>query len=853
MAEEQITFSVTGMTCASCSSRVERKLQKMPGVVQASVNLANEQASICFDPRQVQPAQMLITVEQAGYGVITEQIEFAVTGMTCASCSMRVEKALRKVVGVVQAHVNLASEQAMVTYVPTSTNWSEIKAAVERAGYGVIETMSTDMAQTEDSEARARAQELADKRRKLTVAVVCSLPLMLLAMARDFGLIAPWLIGHTSMSDMTGHSYPAGADLFNWLFLLLATPVQFYSGSDFYRHAWKALKARTANMDTLIVMGSSVAYGYSIVLLLSGMAGHVYFETAALIITLILVGKLLEARARSQTSAAIKALMGLQAKTARVIRQGQECDIPIAEVYQGDMVLVRPGEKVPVDGIVVSGSSSIDESMITGESMPVSKTEGDTVIGATLNRTGSFTFRATRVGKETALAQIIRLVQEAQGSRAPVQRLVDRVAAVFVPVVIGIALLTFVLWLLVGQVGLTQSMIFAVAVLVIACPCALGLATPTAIMVGTGTGASHGILLKNAESMERACMIQTVVLDKTGTITEGRPTVTDIVVTVPQPAHALVGVGAADDEPAGAAWRNADLLALAASAERGSEHPLGAAIVRAAQEQGLRLSQPTAFEAIAGHGIAARVDEREVLLGTARLLQERGVELGRSADDITRLQSEGKTAMALAADGQLLGVLAVADTLKPTSAQAVATLHAMGIEVAMLTGDHERTAQAIAREVGIDRVLAQVLPAEKAAEVQRLQAEGQVVAMVGDGINDAPALAQADVAVAMNSGTQAAKEAGNMVDLDSNPTKLIEIVEIGKQLLITRGSLTTFSLANDVAKYFAIIPAAFATTYPALGALNVMGLATPSSAILSAVIFNALVIVALIPLALRGV
>ena len=774
MSQQQITFPVTGMTCASCSTRVEKGLKKVAGVESAQVNLATEQATVSYDPQQVNPQHLVAAVEDAGYGVIAEQIELPITGMTCASCSTRVEKALRKTPGVLEANVNLATERATVTIAPGVADLGTLTAAVEAVGYGVIAPAAADAAaEGEDAETLARRAELSDKRRKLMVAIAFGLPLFVLAMARDFGLIAPWFVGAAadmmaqmpgaSMADMMEH-VAARDDLLNWLFLALATPVQFYAGRDFYVHAWKALKARTANMDTLIALGTSAAYFYSLWLLLAGMSGHVYFETAAVIIALVLVGKFMEARAKSQTSAAIKALMGLQAKTARVLRGGVEADIPLAQVRVGDIVIVRPGEKVPVDGVLTQGGSALDESMLTGESMPVQKQVGDAVIGATLNRTGSFQFRATRVGKDTALAQIVRMVQEAQGSKAPVQKLVDQVSSVFVPIVIVIALATFFVWWLVTG-DPVQAMIFAVSVLVIACPCALGLATPTAIMVGTGTGAANGILIKNAEALERAAKLTTVVFDKTGTITQGQPAVTDIVT--------------AGDE--------AELLRLAGSVERGSEHPLGEAVVRAAQSRGLTLAQPEGFAAIAGHGVSAAVEGKQILIGSPRMMREQGIVIDRFAADIERLQGEAKTAVVVAVAGQALGVLGIADPVKSSSAAAIAALISQGVQVVMLTGDNRRTAEAIGRQVGLvpDQVIAEVLPEMKAAEVKRVQGAGGVVAMVGDGINDAPALAQADVGIAMGTGTDVAMETADVTLLRGDLRSVPQAIQLSRATMRT--------------------------------------------------------------------
>jgi Cu+-exporting ATPase len=799
MATKQLTLPVTGMTCASCANRIERGLRKVAGVEGAQVNLASEQATISYDPQQVQPRTLIGAVEQTGYGVITDRVEFPVTGMTCASCQTRVERALRKTDGVVEATVNLATERASVEYAPGLADFAALKAAVEGAGYGVIEPSAAGAEEQEDVEQAARRAELADKRRKLIVAIAFGLPLFVLAMARDLGFIEPWLTAFWAHNEeIMGHGgtiiehYPAYADRLNWLFLALATPVQFYSGRDFYRNAWKALRHGTANMDSLIALGSSAAYFYSVALLLTGTPGHVYFETAAVIIALILVGKYLEARAKSQTGAAIRALIGLQPKTARVLRGGVETDTPIAAVRVGEIVVVRPGEKVPVDGLITSGQSTIDESMLTGESLPVEKRIGDSVTGATINRSGAFQFRATRVGKDTALAQIVRLVQEAQGSKAPVQRLVDQVSAIFVPVVIVIALVTFAAWFI-ATGDVTQALIFAVAVLVIACPCALGLATPTAIMVGTGAGAEHGILIKNAEALERASSLQTVVFDKTGTITAGQPAVTNIVTT--------------DDE--------AEVLRIAASVERSSEHPLGEAIVRAAQERGLRLAQPDGFEALAGHGVRATVEGRAALIGSPRLMRDYGIALGDLEAAVAQLQGEAKTAVVIALDGRAAGVIGIADPVKETSAAAIGELQRLGVQVKMLTGDNRRTAEAIGRQVGLrpEDVLAEVLPEMKAAEVKRVQAQGRVVAMVGDGINDAPALAQADIGVAMGSGTDVAMEAADITLLRGDLRSVPQAIDLSRRTMRTiRWNLFWAFIYNVIG-----IPVAAGVFYPLLG------------------------------------
>jgi Cu+-exporting ATPase len=749
---QQITLPVIGMTCANCVASVERNSKKVEGVTDSVVNFASERVTITYDPAATNIADVttnvISRVKKAGYTIPTATVELALIGMTCANCVNTIERSLQKADGVIEASVNFANERATVTYAPGATDKDTLIAVVRKAGYDVVVSDSDE--EMEDAEAAARAAELQHQWKRLIVGAIFSIPLIILTMGRDFGLIGDW----------------AHAPWVNWLFLALATPVQFYVGWDYYTGAYKALRNGSANMDVLVAMGTSVAYFYSTTVLIatalgsSALGTFVYFETAAAIITLIVLGKLLEVRAKGQTSEAIKKLMGLQAKTARVVRDGEEVDIPIAEVVHGDVVIVRPGEKIPVDGTIVDGHSALDESMITGESLPVDKTVGDQVIGATINKQGRLKFEATKVGKETALSQIIRLVEQAQGSKAPIQRLVDQISAYFVPVVIALALITLAVWWI--NAGFVPALIRLTAVLVIACPCAMGLATPTSIMVGVGKGAENGILFKNSAALEQAHKLTAIVLDKTGTITRGQPSVTDVVAST----AAAVSVE--------------ELLRLAASAERGSEHPLGESIVRSAQEKGLSLSEPADFEGIAGHGIAANVDGRNVLIGNLRLMKREAVNLNGLEPKAEKLQNEAKTAMWLAVDGQASAIIGVADTIKEGSKEAIATLHKLGLTVAMMTGDNQATAEAIAQEVGIDRVFAEVLPGDKANHVKRLQEEGFKVAMVGDGINDAPALAQANVGIAIGTGTDVAMEAADVTLMRGDLRSVSQAIGLSK-------------------------------------------------------------------------
>jgi Cu+-exporting ATPase len=708
-----------------------------------------------FDPGQLDQDAIVSRIRRAGYDVAIGEAAFLLLRLSDDNDARRLEKTLTLVAGVMAATVNLATERATVRYIPTIVSQSELRRAIRQAGFDVVEAEG----ELEDVERAAREREIGRQKKLLTVGITFTLPLFLLSMGRDLGLFP---------------SAISQANWYDWLMFVLATPVQFYVGAQYYIGAYKALRNRSANMDVLIAMGSSAAYFYSLPVLLGLISGHLYFETAAVIITLIVLGKYLEARAKGQTSEAIRKLLGLQAKTARVVRDGQEMDLPVEEVVLGDLVIVRPGEKIPVDGVIFEGRTALDESMLTGESMPIEKGPGEEVIGATLNKMGLIKFEATRVGKETALAQIIQLVQDAQGSKAPIQRLADQVSSIFVPAVIAIAAITFLGWYFLapppsGEIdAFTRALINMVAVLVIACPCAMGLATPTAVMVGTGKGAGLGILFKSSEALERAGRLTTVVLDKTGTITRGQPAVTDII---------LDGFEESPDA----------LLALAAGAEKGSEHPLGEAIVAAAGERGLNVQEPEGFSALAGRGVQAQVDGRAVIIGAPRLMTDNGLSLNGLDSQLVELQQQAKTAVLVAVDGKVVGLLGIADTIKPGSSEAISELKSMGLEVVMITGDNQPTALAIAREVGIepDNVRAEVLPGGKADEVKSLQAEGQVVAMVGDGINDAPALAQADVGVAIGTGTDVAIAAA--------PITLIsgDLRSVPRAIALSRGTVRT--------------------------------------------------------------
>ncbi|RJQ56931.1 MAG: copper-translocating P-type ATPase [Desulfobacteraceae bacterium] len=793
MSQQTVTLPVSGMTCANCAMNIERNVKKLSGVSNANVNFATERATVSFDPGSIKIVDIVEKIQRAGFEVATARLEFPVRGMTCANCALNIERTLgKKVPGVVSASVNFASERLALEYLPSLTSLEEIAGVLKRIGFEAV--LPSGSGEADDFELQARAAEIRNQTRKFIVGAAFAAPLFVLSMARDFQLLGAW-------------SHSAWV---NWLFLALATPVQFYTGWDYYVGSWKNLRNGTANMDVLVALGSSVAYFYSLILLLAPASGqHVYFETAAVIITLIKLGKMLEARTKGRTGQAIRKLMDLAPKKAFVLRGGKELEIPLEEVIRGDTVVVRPGQSIPVDGIVTEGRSAVDESMLTGEPIPVDKNPEDPVVGGTFNQEGLLKFRATRIGKETALAQIIRLVQEAQGSKAPIQALADRVAAIFVPSVIGIALLVFILWWAVGG-AFVPAMIRLVAVLIIACPCALGLATPTAIMAGTGRGAEQGVLFKNSQSLEKASHLDTIVLDKTGTITEGKPVVTDLI---------RIGSYFQNEEA---------MLTAAASVERGSEHPLGKAIVQEAGKRGLTLLQIADFKSSGGLGVEASIDGKNFRVGKPGWFEQTGVDMEPLLDKIRFLQSQGKTAMVVAPDKEAAGIVAVSDTLKPESEEAVEWLQRMHLQVVMLTGDNLHTARAIAEKVHIREIFAEVQPEQKSSKVKELQDRGKRVGMVGDGINDAPALAQADVGMAIGTGTDIAIESAGII-LSGGSLK-----GVARAIALSRATMKTIRqnlfwaffynvilipLAAGVLSPFESLPLALRHLHPILAAL----------------------------------
>lgn len=747
--KKEANLQISGMTCAACANRIEKGLKKVEGVHEANVNFALEKTKIMYDPTKTNPQQFKEKVESLGYGIVSDKAEFTVSGMTCAACANRVEKRLNKLDGVNKATVNFALESATVDFNPDEVNVNEMKSVITKLGYK-LEVKPDD----QDASTDHRLQEIERQKKKFIISFILSFPLL-------------WaMVSHFSF---TSFIYLPDMLMNPWVQLTLATPVQFIIGGQFYVGAYKALRNKSANMDVLVALGTSAAYFYSVYLSIQsiGSSEHMtdlYFETSAVLITLIILGKLFEAKAKGRSSEAIKKLMGLQAKTATVVRDGTEIKILIEEVVAGDIVYVKPGEKIPVDGEIVEGKSAIDESMLTGESIPVDKTIGDGVIGSTINKNGFLKVKATKVGRDTALAQIIKVVEEAQGSKAPIQRVADQISGIFVPVVVVIAIITFAVWMLFVTPGdFGGALEKMIAVLVIACPCALGLATPTSIMAGSGRSAEYGILFKGGEHLEATHRLDTVILDKTGTVTNGKPVLTDVIV--------------ADG------FREEEILRLVGAAERNSEHPLAEAIVEGIKEKKIDIPSSETFEAIPGFGIESVVEGKQLLIGTRRLMKEFNIDIEEVSKSMEALEREGKTAMLIAIDKEYAGIVAVADTVKDTSKAAIARLKKMGLDVVMITGDNTQTAQAIAKQVGIDHVIAEVLPEGKAEEVKKLQAQGKKVAMVGDGINDAPALATADIGMAIGTGTDVAMEAADITLIRGDLNSIADAIFMSKMTI----------------------------------------------------------------------
>jgi Cu+-exporting ATPase len=748
-------LKIEGMTCAACSKAVERASKKLPGVEEASVNLATEKLSITYDESKVSLEDIQAAVEKAGYKALvqTSTKTLKLEGMTCAACAKTIERVTKKLDGVVESSVNLATEKLTITFEPSRVRTSDIKKAIEKAGYKASEEESNV-----DADREKKEKEIKALWNRFLISAIFGVPLLIIAMGPmilgQFNYMLPEIID--PMKHMKGYAA---------LQLLLVIPI-IITGKKYFTVGFRSLFKLSPNMDSLIAIGTSAAFLYSLFSVIEILAGNegyqMYFESAGVILTLITMGKYLESVSKGKTSEAIKKLMGLAPKTAVILRDEKEVEIPIDEVEVGDIVVVKPGEKMPVDGEVVEGITSVDESMLTGESIPVEKNAGDRIIGASINKNGSIKYKATKVGKDTVLAQIITLVENAQGSKAPIAKMADIISGYFVPVVIGLALISSLAWIFAGE-SLVFALTIFISVLVIACPCALGLATPTAIMVGTGKGAEYGVLIKSGTALETAHKIQTIVFDKTGTLTEGKPKVTDI----------ITANGFTEEY----------ILQIAASAEKGSEHPLGEAIVKGAEDRKLELKRTGSFKAVPGHGIEVAIDENKILLGNKKLMEESNISLEELESESDRLAEEGKTPMYISINGSLGGIIAVADTVKENSRKAIEKLHSMGIQVVMITGDNRRTAEAIARQVGIDKTLAEVLPQDKANEVKKLQGSGKKVAMVGDGINDAPALAQADIGIAIGSGTDVAMESADIVLMRSDIMDVPTAIQLSKKTI----------------------------------------------------------------------